>query len=260
MEVTLADLRAGSDTFTPDCPTRVLLDHITSRWGVLILVALSSGTMRWGELRRWARGISEKMLAQTLRTLEADGLVLREQRPVVPPHVDYSLTDRGRELSALLLPLMNWIIANAPPQPAAAPSSTLDARLPGPGSVADRHCPRGDGNAVDLVVRGAREGRPHAGTRRPRAGRGVIAQDFDFRGISTANRLRKFRGNRPGGGPPGQPGRKGHARARREGGECLSQRHCMEMHTNLSQLVPRIAQAAVPHTLGESSPARQPYP
>ena len=71
----------------------MLLDHITSRWGVLILVALSSGTMRWGELRRWARGISEKMLAQTLRTLEADGLVLREQRPVVPPHVDYSLTE-----------------------------------------------------------------------------------------------------------------------------------------------------------------------
>ena len=57
MEVALADLRAGSDAFTPDCPTRVLLDHITSRWGVLILVALSSGTMRWGELRRWARGI-----------------------------------------------------------------------------------------------------------------------------------------------------------------------------------------------------------
>ena len=114
----LAELRAGSDAFAPDCPTRVLLDHITSRWGVLILVALSSGTMRWGELRRSARGISEKMLAQTLRTLEADGLVLREQRPVVPPHVDYSLTDRGRELSALLLPLMEWIVANAPLQPA----------------------------------------------------------------------------------------------------------------------------------------------
>jgi DNA-binding HxlR family transcriptional regulator len=113
MEVTLAELRARSDGFAPDCPTRVLLDHITSRWGVLILVALSSGTMRWGELRRWAGGISEKMLAQTLRTLEADGLVLREQRPVVPPHVDYSLTDRGRELAALLLPLMEWIIATA---------------------------------------------------------------------------------------------------------------------------------------------------
>jgi DNA-binding HxlR family transcriptional regulator len=83
--------------------------------------------MRWGELRRWARGISEKMLAQTLRTLEADGLVLREQRPVVPPHVDYSLTDHGRELSALLLPMMNWIIGYAPPQPA-APASTLNAQ------------------------------------------------------------------------------------------------------------------------------------
>jgi DNA-binding HxlR family transcriptional regulator len=120
MEVTLAELRAKSDGFAPDCPTRVLLDHITSRWGVLILVALSSGTMRWGELRRWARGISEKMLAQTLRTLEADGLVLREQRPVVPPHVDYSLTDRGRELAALLLPLMEWIIATAEPRVAEA--------------------------------------------------------------------------------------------------------------------------------------------
>ena len=107
-------LRRGSaDGFSPDCPTRVLLDHITSRWGVLVLVGLSSGTMRWSELRRWAQGISEKMLAQTLRTLEADGLVLREQRPVIPPHVDYSLTDRGRELSVLLLPLMEWVIANS---------------------------------------------------------------------------------------------------------------------------------------------------
>src|ERR1700684_1337317 len=124
MEVSIevaARLRGGSDTFSPDCPTRILLDHITSRWGVLILVALSSGTMRWGELRRWARGISEKMLGQTLRTLEADGLVLREQRPVVPPHVDYSLTGRGRELAALLLSLMEWIISGDPPPPAAAP-------------------------------------------------------------------------------------------------------------------------------------------
>src|SRR5271154_4732643 len=131
MEAALVELRAGSDVFEPDCPTRVLLDHITSRWGVLILVALSSGTMRWGELRRWARGISEKMLAQTLRTLEADGLVLREQRPVVPPHVDYSLTDRGRELAALLLPLMECIIAAAPPQPTAGPASQPDGQLPG---------------------------------------------------------------------------------------------------------------------------------
>jgi DNA-binding HxlR family transcriptional regulator len=125
MEAALVELPVGA--FTPDCPARVLLDHITSRWGVLILVALSGGTMRWGELRRWAGGISEKMLAQTLRTLEADGLVLREQRPVIPPHVDYSLTSRGRELSALLLPLTGWVIANAPVP--AASSSRPDAQL-----------------------------------------------------------------------------------------------------------------------------------
>ncbi len=118
VEAELALLRGSADGFSPDCPTRVLLDHITSRWGVLILVGLSSGTMRWSELRRWAQGISEKMLAQTLRTLEADGLVLREQRPVIPPHVDYSLTDRGRELSVLLLPLMEWVIDRS--QPAAS--------------------------------------------------------------------------------------------------------------------------------------------
>ena len=113
MEAQVAAVQGSPGGFTPDCPTRVLLDHITSRWGVLVLYALSSGTMRWSELRRWLQGISEKMLAQTLRTLEADGLILREQRPVIPPHVDYSLTDRGRELSALLVPLMEWVNANA---------------------------------------------------------------------------------------------------------------------------------------------------
>jgi DNA-binding HxlR family transcriptional regulator len=111
--------RRGLWTYFPDhvfaanCPTRVVLDHITSKWGVLILLALSSGTLRWGELRRQAQGISEKMLAQTLRTLESDGLVHREARPVIPPHVDYSLTSRGEELVELLLPLMEWIAANA---------------------------------------------------------------------------------------------------------------------------------------------------
>jgi DNA-binding HxlR family transcriptional regulator len=95
------------------CPSRVVLDHVSSKWGVLVLIALSEGTLRWGELRRRAQGISEKMLAQTLRTLERDGFVHREARPVIPPHVDYSLTSRGRELTALLLPLMEWIVENA---------------------------------------------------------------------------------------------------------------------------------------------------
>lgn len=114
----LARGNLSGNVFDPNCPSRVLLDHVTSRWGVLILVALSSGTMRWSELRRWVKGVTEKMLAQTLRTLEADGLVLRDVYPVVPPRVDYSLTDRGQQLVALLLPLVGWIAANATTGPA----------------------------------------------------------------------------------------------------------------------------------------------
>ena len=99
--------------FLARCPSRVVLDHVTSKWGVLVLVALSDRTLCWSELRRRAEAISEKMLAQTLRTLERDGFVHRDAQPVIPPRVDYSLTDRGRELVALLTPLMAWIVSNA---------------------------------------------------------------------------------------------------------------------------------------------------
>ena len=95
------------------CPTRTVLDHITSKWGVLILSALSERPRRWGELRRVVQGVSEKMLAQTLRTLEADGFVRREAQPIIPPRVDYSLTSRGIELADRLRPLMQWIADNA---------------------------------------------------------------------------------------------------------------------------------------------------
>ena len=101
------------EVFAAACPSRVVLDHVTSKWGVLVLVALSDGPQRWSELRRRAEGISEKMLAQTLRTLEADGFVHRDAHPVIPPRVDYSLTDRGTELVTLLLPLFGWVVANA---------------------------------------------------------------------------------------------------------------------------------------------------
>lgn len=100
--------------FPANCPSRTVLDHVTSKWGVLVLLVLSdSGTLRWSELRRRAQGVSEKMLAQTLRMLEADGLILRVARPVVPPHVEYSLTTRGDEVASLLHPLMAWIVTNA---------------------------------------------------------------------------------------------------------------------------------------------------
>jgi DNA-binding HxlR family transcriptional regulator len=99
--------------FPAECPSRVVLDHVTSKWGVLVLVALAERTMRWSELRRSVQGVSEKMLAQTLQTLERDGFVLRDAHLVIPPRVDYSLTERGRALVALLIPLMEWIVGNA---------------------------------------------------------------------------------------------------------------------------------------------------
>ena len=96
-----------------ECPSRIVLNHVTSTWGVLVLVALGRSDLRWGELRRTVQGISEKMLAQTLRILEKDGFVLRTAQPTVPPRVDYSLTPRGREVTERLLPLMGWIAENA---------------------------------------------------------------------------------------------------------------------------------------------------
>jgi len=104
----------SSDSVLPkDCPSRVVLDHVTSKWGLLVLVALEGGTLRWSELRRMVEGVSEKMLAQTLQTLERDGFVLRQAQPSIPPRVDYSLTGRGHEVVRLLLPLMEWIGGNA---------------------------------------------------------------------------------------------------------------------------------------------------
>jgi DNA-binding HxlR family transcriptional regulator len=108
LPATLAD-----GVFPAGCPSRTVLDHITSKWGVLILLSLSEGEQRWSELRRRADGISEKMLAQTLKTLEKDGLVRRDAQPVIPPRVDYSLTDRGQELTGHLIPLVTWAYENA---------------------------------------------------------------------------------------------------------------------------------------------------
>lgn len=84
-----------------------------SKWGFLVLVALAGRTLRWGELRRTVEGVSEKMLAQTLQTLERDGLVHREALPVVPPHVEYRLTELGDGLVAHMLPLAEWLLEHS---------------------------------------------------------------------------------------------------------------------------------------------------
>jgi DNA-binding HxlR family transcriptional regulator len=101
------------DVFSDKCPSREVLSHVTSRWGVLILVALKDGqSHRFSELRRTINGVSEKMLAQTLKHLELDGFVLRTSFPVVPPHVEYSLTDLGLQVTEHVAGLSDWIEDN----------------------------------------------------------------------------------------------------------------------------------------------------
>lgn len=90
------------------CPPRLLLEHVTSRWGTLVLIALLDRSFRFSELRREIGRVSEKMLAQTLQILERDGLVHRDAKPVIPPRVDYSLTDLGREAAEQVRGLAWW--------------------------------------------------------------------------------------------------------------------------------------------------------
>jgi DNA-binding HxlR family transcriptional regulator len=96
------------------CPSRAVMGHLTSRWGVLVMVVLLDGTHRFSQLRREVGGVSEKMLAQTLEALATDGLVLRVAHQVVPPHVEYSLTPLGREAAQRLEVLVDWIQDNFP--------------------------------------------------------------------------------------------------------------------------------------------------
>ncbi|MFE7188339.1 winged helix-turn-helix transcriptional regulator [Kitasatospora sp. NPDC057541] len=102
------------DVFDRMCPSRGVLEHVTSRWGVLVLGALHERGYRFSELRRRITGVSEKMLAQTLQTLERDGFVLRKAHPVIPPRVDYSLTPLGREASRLVAELAHWTEERVP--------------------------------------------------------------------------------------------------------------------------------------------------
>lgn len=102
------------DVYARDCPTRAVLEHVTSKWGVLVLAALRERTFRFSELRRRVDGVSEKMLSQTLRVLEQDGLIARVAYPELPPRVEYNLTDLGREAGELLVGLVSFIERRMP--------------------------------------------------------------------------------------------------------------------------------------------------
>ena len=102
----------GWDPYQRDCPSRRLLDRIGDRWTVLIMGVLDLGPRRFGSIAAEVDGISQKMLTQTLRALERDGLVERTVYPVVPPHVEYELTDLGRSLQETLRTLERWAVEN----------------------------------------------------------------------------------------------------------------------------------------------------
>lgn len=110
----LSDRLARGDLMAAACPSRDVLKHLTSRWGVLVLIALQDGTLRFSDLRRRIGGISERMLAQTLQWLESDGIVARRDHGTVPPHVDYRLTPLGEEAAARVRGLADWIEINLP--------------------------------------------------------------------------------------------------------------------------------------------------
>lgn len=113
-ESTITGMLRRGEVLSPNCPSRNVLRHATSRWGVLVLVVLKTGTHRFSALRRKIGGVSERMLAQTLQALEGDGFVRRVSLPVVPPHVEYSLTPLGLELAGKVAALADWIEINMP--------------------------------------------------------------------------------------------------------------------------------------------------
>ncbi|ANH95115.1 winged helix-turn-helix transcriptional regulator [Streptomyces sp. NPDC058319] len=113
------DRQAGAgeryDVFHTDCPARDVVDHVTSRWGVWVLISLRNNDLRFYELRESIRGISEKMLAQTLRALVQDDLVWRKVEPTTPPQVTYGLTEFGRDVGEPLTDLFDRITRRLPP-------------------------------------------------------------------------------------------------------------------------------------------------
>ena len=105
--------KVAYDAFLAGCPSRQLLDRISDKWVALVLAALADdGTMRFSQLSRRLAGVSQKMLTQTLRSLERDGLVVRSVTPTVPVTLDYTLTPLGESLDELMRGLKAWAEAH----------------------------------------------------------------------------------------------------------------------------------------------------
>lgn len=102
------------DVFNSQCPSRQVLDRIADRWTALVILALSEKTMRYGQLQRRIDGVSQKMLTQTVRSLERDGMLVRKIHAVIPPMVEYSLTPLGRSLIKPLDAIKDWAESHLP--------------------------------------------------------------------------------------------------------------------------------------------------
>ncbi len=98
----------AANVLSKGCPSNSVLEMVAGKWQVLILYALKGGKRRYSELQKEVEGISQKMLTQTLRELERNGLVTRTSYPVVPPHTEYELTELGVSLEDIIHHLGSW--------------------------------------------------------------------------------------------------------------------------------------------------------
>ena len=111
---TYATSKLLGQVLSTECPSREILEHLTSKWSVLVLRCLSDGVHRFSELKQRIEGVSEKMLSQTLKTLEHDGFILRTVYPVVPPKGEYQLTILGSQAAEKTMYLIGWIEKSLP--------------------------------------------------------------------------------------------------------------------------------------------------
>ena len=111
---TYATSKLLGQVLSTECPSREILEHLTSKWSVLVLRCLSDGVHRFSELKQRIEGVSEKMLSQPLKTLEHDGFILRTVYPVVPPKVEYQLTILGSQAAEKTMYLIGWIEKSLP--------------------------------------------------------------------------------------------------------------------------------------------------
>lgn len=110
----MENLYTKGRVLSKNCPSREILNHLTSRWGTLVMIALLEDTKRFSEIRRTIEGISERMLTETLKQLENDGMLVRRAYHTVPPHVEYSLTEHGRQAGAKIRALVDWLENSLP--------------------------------------------------------------------------------------------------------------------------------------------------